>query len=337
MPAMRAAVIGAGLAGAAAARALAQAGVEPVLFDKGRGPGGRLSTRRAETPQGEARIDHGAQFVTAETAEFQALLDEAAASGAAQEWRARLVSIDRAGGQQPLRPKARWVGLPGMNALVRTALSGLDVRFGARAVRLSGEPGAWRVHFEDGAEEGPFARIALTVPPEQLIDLLARTDADFSALIEEARSAQIGPCWTVMAVLDAPFDPGFDGGQMLGGAIRWMARMNARPGWQGPECWVLQGSTDWSEAFLEAEPETIMRALCEEAFVRFGMPRPVWRQAHRWRYALVQQAAGTPCALDPSGTLGVGGDWRLGPRAELAWRSGLALGGALGAGPGQAG
>lgn len=327
---MRAAVIGAGLAGAAAARTLVQAGYQTVLFDKGRGPGGRLSTRRAETPQGDLRIDHGAQFVTAETAGFQALIDEAAGAGAMQEWRARLVSIDRAGGLQPLRPKARWVGVPGMSALVRTALSALDVRFGARALRLSGQPGAWHVHFEEGGTDGPFERIALTIPPEQLIDLLARTDADFSVMIQEARSVKIGPCWTVMTVLDAPFDPGFDGAQMLGGAIRWMARMNARPGWQGPECWVLQGSPDWSQAFLEAEPETIMRALCEEAFVRFGMPQPAWAGAHRWRYALVQQAAGTPCALDPSGTLGVGGDWRLGPRAELAWRSGLALGAALG-------
>jgi renalase len=327
---MRAAVIGAGLAGAAAARALVQAGIEPVLFDKGRGAGGRLSTRRAETPLGEALIDHGAQFVTAETPAFQALIDEAAAAGAARPWNARLVSVDRIGGAQALRPKTRWVGTPGMSALVRTALNGLDARFGAQALRLSGKPGAWAVHFGDGTVEGPFERVAVTLPPEQLIDLLARTDADFSALIQEARSARIGPCWTVMSVHDAPFDPGFDGAQLLGGAIRWMARMNARPGWQGPECWVLQGSPDWSQAFLEADPDTVMRALCEEAFVRFGLPHPVWRSAHRWRYALVRQGAGTECALDPSGTLGAGGDWRLGPRAELAWRSGLALGAALG-------
>ncbi len=327
---MRAAVIGAGLTGAAAARALALAQFEPVLFDKGRGPGGRLSTRRAETPLGEVRIDHGAQFVTAETAGFQALIDEAAEAGAAQVWRARLVSIDRVGGMQPLRPKTRWVGTPGMNALVRTALSGQQVRFAARALRLSGEPGAWHVHFEDGQAEGPFERIALTLPPEQLIELLARTDADFSQLIHQSRTVQIGPCWTVMGVMDAPFDPGFDGAQILGGAIRWMARMNARPGWQGPECWVLQGSTDWSQAFLEAEPDTVTRALCEEAFVRLGMPSPVWTGTHRWRYALVQQGAGSACAMDPSGTIGVGGDWRLGPRAELAWQSGLALGAALG-------
>ena len=57
----RVAVIGAGPAGAICARTLANHGVPVTVFDKGRGAGGRLSTRRAD----DARFDHGAQFLTA--------------------------------------------------------------------------------------------------------------------------------------------------------------------------------------------------------------------------------------------------------------------------------
>jgi predicted NAD/FAD-dependent oxidoreductase len=57
----RVAVIGAGFAGLACARRLVQAGVQPVLFDKERGIGGRVSTRRAD----ELQFDHFAQYVTA--------------------------------------------------------------------------------------------------------------------------------------------------------------------------------------------------------------------------------------------------------------------------------
>ena len=49
------AIIGAGIAGLACARKLAQAGVHAVVFDKGRGIGGRVATRRA----GDLRFDHG--------------------------------------------------------------------------------------------------------------------------------------------------------------------------------------------------------------------------------------------------------------------------------------
>ena len=44
----RIAIIGAGLAGLSAARALTAAGHTPVVFEKSRGLGGRLATRRTE-------------------------------------------------------------------------------------------------------------------------------------------------------------------------------------------------------------------------------------------------------------------------------------------------
>jgi predicted NAD/FAD-dependent oxidoreductase len=59
------AIIGAGMAGLACADALKEAGHNVALFDKGRGPGGRMSTRRMETPLGEVAFDHGAQYFTA--------------------------------------------------------------------------------------------------------------------------------------------------------------------------------------------------------------------------------------------------------------------------------
>ena len=324
-----AAVIGAGLAGAAAARALSARGLGVVLFDKGRGPGGRMSTRRASTPQGDVSFDHGAQFLTATGESFNALLTEAHTAGAADLWSGRTVSIDRGGNAEALRDKTRWVGVPGMSAIVKSALSGQDVQFGRRAVKVSGEGGDWLVHFENGDTEGPFHKVVLTLPPEQLIEFLARSDGDFSTMIAEALAAKLSPCWAVMTVPEAEADLGFDGAKLLGGALRWMARMTSRPGQTGPDSWVLHASPDWSEAFLEHDPETVARALTEEAFVRFGLPLPVWSQAHRWRYALVTEAPGTPFALDPTGTLGCAGDWRLGPRAEFAWDSGDALGDAL--------
>jgi predicted NAD/FAD-dependent oxidoreductase len=42
------AVVGGGIAGLAAARALQQAGVRATVFDKGRSAGGRAATRRAD-------------------------------------------------------------------------------------------------------------------------------------------------------------------------------------------------------------------------------------------------------------------------------------------------
>ena len=60
------AVIGAGLAGLSCAQALLQAGHTVHVFDKSRGPSGRMSTRRAEDDNGPWQCDHGAQYFTAD-------------------------------------------------------------------------------------------------------------------------------------------------------------------------------------------------------------------------------------------------------------------------------
>ena len=53
---MRIAIIGAGMAGLSCADALRDEGHEIALFDKGRGPGGRMSTRRVDTPLGPVPV-----------------------------------------------------------------------------------------------------------------------------------------------------------------------------------------------------------------------------------------------------------------------------------------
>ena len=82
----RIAVVGAGIAGAACAASLQQAGVQVTLFDKSRGVGGRMSTRRAAWA-GEGgnectvEFDHGAQAITARQPRFRVLLARAEAAG----------------------------------------------------------------------------------------------------------------------------------------------------------------------------------------------------------------------------------------------------------------
>ena len=58
MDGVQIAVIGAGIAGLACARELARADAKVTVFEKSRGLGGRLGTRR----QGNFAFDHGAQF-----------------------------------------------------------------------------------------------------------------------------------------------------------------------------------------------------------------------------------------------------------------------------------
>ena len=73
------AVVGAGMAGAACARHLADRGLSVSLFDKGRSVGGRLAQRRV----GDAVFDHGAQYIGVRDPGFAAVARTWCAGGLA--------------------------------------------------------------------------------------------------------------------------------------------------------------------------------------------------------------------------------------------------------------
>ncbi len=324
------AIIGAGVAGAQCARRLQLGGVSAVLLDKGRGPGGRLSTRRVDTPFGEVRFDHGAQHFTARSAAFLDALEIWIRAGAAATWTPRRIG-------RPARDEQIYVGAPSMNAVVKAALEGLQVEFGAQVTGLEGKPGAWLVQLADGTSRGPFDTVVCAAPAEQQAQLLGRAAPD---LAREARVCASHPCWALMALVDARAPASFDAGALEDDVLSWVAREASKPGRApvgapapstGPavEAWVAHAAPAWSAQNLERDASEVAQELAARLAVVLEGRDVVWAQAHRWRYAQVATAAGAPFGWDPDLRIGAIGDWRLGARIEAAWTSGDALGQAL--------
>ncbi len=304
---MRFAVIGAGMAGLACAEGLSSAGHSVELFDKGRGAGGRMSTRRWQTPLGEVTVDHGAQYFTARDPTFIRLVEEWSDAGIAARWLP-------AGGDA-------WVGVPGMNAVVKRMAASRRVTWGCLVKSLVRQGSGWRLLGEQG-EIGLFDAIVLAIPAEQAAAILGLHDFAMTRVALLARSQ---PCWSGMFVFDRPLGdlPSVLRNQ---GAVSWAARNNAKPGRAEPECWVVQATARWSAERLE-EPadhiaDLLLAALSEAA--NADLPRPVAATAHRWRYAL-SAGTGDGSLWNDELRLGACGDWLLGPRVECAWLSGRQL------------
>ena len=77
------AVIGAGMTGITCARALYVAGYDVTVFEKSRGLGGRMATRRVGKT---LTIDHEAQFITARSDAFKSFMQRACKAGTAEIW-----------------------------------------------------------------------------------------------------------------------------------------------------------------------------------------------------------------------------------------------------------
>lgn len=306
----RIAVIGAGITGLTCARLLAQAGLAPVVFDKGRGLGGRLATRRA----GEGlQFDHGAPFVTATDPGFVSLLDGAMEQGAAARW--------------PLRDpvgSVTYVGLPGMSGLLRPLAKGLDIRNGATVTALSAMPRACRIAFGDRTEE--FGRVILTIPAPQALRLLG---ADHP-LAAPLRAVNMTPCLTLMAAFgpDGPVEATPD----PDGTFAQLLPDSTKPGRdQRNAAWVAHASAAVTGVNLENDMAEVTSLLLPRLCARLGQSPDSVRHAatHRWRYARTAAPLGQPLLADGSGRLFLGGDWCLGPDAEHGWHSGQALAAAV--------
>ncbi len=314
------AIIGAGMAGLSCAQVLTREGYDVRLFDKGRGPGGRMSTRRAETSLGELRWDHGAQYFTARSQAFGAAVAEWEAAGAVAEWTGRFVRVGSDGQIRADDTRRRLVGVPGMNDVIRHMASPLRIEWAARVKGISGRPGDYRLVFEDGAEAGPFAKFVIAVPAEQVPDLVGELAPELAGIARVARSA---PCWTVMLAFDETFESPFDAARIETGPLSWIARNVSKPGRGTGETWVLQAGPAWSQTHIEDTPETVIAELGAHFSQIVPAGEPVHTGAHRWRFARVEQPAPAEDELSAAARgIFACGDWARSARVEAAWLSG---------------
>lgn len=309
----RVAVIGAGMAGLACARGLFGAQKPVTVFEKSRGLGGRLATRRV----GRMAFDHGAQYVVAREPALQDYLDLACTTGYAQSW------VPVAPGLPRIEP---WfVGSPGMSALLQPLAAGLDVHRAIRIVACQRREGEWWLKTESGDELGPYDALVLAIPAPQAFDLVRDLDDGFE-IAGRLGAVRMAPCWAVMAGFPERFDTPADLFSAEG-PLTWAARDVSKPGRRSPhDCWVLHASPDWTREHIDARPSAVIEALLPEFEKLVGpTPRGAYLAAHLWRYARVEQPLGEPCIWDPVMRLGLCGDWCLEARAEAAWVSGAEL------------
>lgn len=302
---LRVAIIGAGIAGLSSAIGLQACGHQVTLFDKGRGAGGRMSTRIVEAPLGAVTFDYGAQYITARDPAFRAAIAEWQSADVVAAW--------------PIAGSDAWVGTPGMNAIVKHLATQATVRWNHRVDSFRRTGAGW--HVGNSAEE-IFDAVITATPAEQAAPLLAPHDP---LMASEALACRSAPCWTAMLAFAAPLAIADD---IIAdaGIIGWAARNSGKPGRGGGEAWVVQAASDWSLAHLEdpvdAVVERLTAALAEH--VAGEMPVPIARSGHRWRYArTIPTDLG--CLWNADEMLGAAGDWLLGPRVESAWLSGRRL------------
>lgn len=321
------AVIGGGIAGQSAASVLSDAGALVTVFDKGRGAGGRLATRRDD----DLQWDHGAQYFTARDPALKAVLAGLVAEGAVAPWEGLIGNLGPGGFTPAEEAETRFVGQPRMSALVGALGSGATV-YGVEAREVAPRGPMLTVTDRHGEHFGPYDGVVVATPAPQAVPLLALAP-ELSGRIAAVETA---PCWALMLSFAVPLPLGFDGAfvdlALTDGVLSWIARDTSKPGRprNTPETWVIHAAPGWSAAHVEDEAEEVaVRMLAAFALLAGDLPAPLSARAHRWRHAMTTRPLGQPHLIDPRRPLGACGDWCLGARIEGAFLSGRSLGAAM--------
>ena len=317
MGGVRIAVIGAGVAGLACARELARADARVTVFERSRGLGGRLGTRR----QGNLAFDHGAQFITARSRPFVRYTEVASRAGVLERWAPRILEDDRRWDA----PIEDWlVGQPGMSAAVRALTRNVRLQSGVGVHELIQSQRGWELQTDSGRPGEIFDAVAVAVPAPQALTLLGPHGRAFRHLTD----VRMSPCWAGLFAFEPALDLGADVRRWTRGPLTWAACDSSKPQRPaGAQCWVVHASADWSRERIDADAHEVAQLLLHEFATATGsrLPAPVHLQAHRWRHALVEQALGLPCLVDEEIAAGACGDWCIAPRVEAAFESGRSL------------
>lgn len=313
---MRVVVVGAGLAGLVAARALA-AEHDVVVFDKGRSVGGRLATRRI----GAARLDHGAQFFTVRGDALRRQVDDWLERDLARVW--------CHGFADPPDGHPRYCGAEGMNSLAKDLATGLDCRTGQLVFACRPTEIGWDVVIDDGVVHETDA-LVLTCPIPQSWALLVQAQLGVpDALFRREYHRTIG----LLTVLDGPSAVPAPGGVQFDPADAdapfGFIGDNAAKGISPVPAVTFHATQPWSVEHWDDDAATLRGRLLDRARPWIGDATVVDAQVKKWRFAGPVEPWPDRCWADEEHRVVLAGDLFAGPKVEGAFDSGLAAAAAV--------
>jgi len=327
------AIIGAGMSAAGAISVLKQHPCQISVFEKSRGPGGRMSSKRALA----GSLDLGAQYFTARDTRFVAQVEAWRRQGLVQPWQMQPWVFEHGLLSRSDDQQARFVGTSTMHQMLVPVFSEVDSHYQCKINELSyvtsnvssHSQGMWQLCSEQGECYSGFDALLLTCPAEQSYQLLL--GAPLSAQIPRQ---SLLPCWAVLLELATPTAASMEAIFVKEGNASWIARQSAKPGRQSarlrevelaPEQWVVHFNPGCSALELEASAERITELAAAELSRVLGRSVDVAAAlCHRWLYASYNKALEPGGVLyDPKMQLALAGDWTLGGRVENAWLSGV--------------
>jgi renalase len=323
------AVIGAGIAGLTAATEISKRGYKLAVFEKARGTGGRLSSKRVADVDGQfMAFDLGCVSMTGASKNFSQQLKDWYLKGVIEPW------------FKDAHELTHYVAVPRNSALTRYLSKNLACHFSTQVSSIKRTNNIWHLFTQDINGERLLAKarnVIIATPSPQASDLIPAG----SHLKRELEKVEIGAQWVMGLELDNTLSSAHPILYPDSDIIFSVSQESRKPKRRdnlghgnhdhvhGSTILQIQATSDWTRQHLESTDEQVSSALLRELEHHVQSPIGIVNAyVHRWLYSCVVAGVDTKGGYlwDEDG-LGLVGDYLSNDAygVESAWLSGKQL------------
>lgn len=312
------AIIGAGLSGLTAASILKNH-ARVTIFEKSRGVGGRMATRRSEP----FSFDHGAQFFKVRSDAFQSFINPMIARGIIKNWDARFVEIqERKIVKQNIWDEhyPHYVGVPAMNSIAKFIAADLDIQLGTQISALEKVGSHWALYDNNKVQLGQYDWVISAIPAEQASTILPQEFIYSKAV----NSTKMKACFSLMLGFEQHIPLAFEAALVAGEDISWISVNSSKPERTGGTSLLIHSTNKWADRHINDDRAYVMDYLCSQLsdIIQLDISKASHRDIHAWRFANIDKQNGATHLIDTRQKIAVCGDWCIQGRVEAAFKSG---------------
>jgi renalase len=311
------AIIGAGISGLNLAKKFKEQNIEYIVFEKARGVGGRMSTRRAE----DFAFDHGAQCFTARTNEFKNFISPYQKQGIIEEWKGKVISIEEGKKvEKRIWFEQHLVASPAMNSLCKGLAKDLNVKLETEVTPIKNHNGKWQLISKTNDDLGEFDWVISTAPPAQTYNLMP----DEFAHKNNISDIKMHVNFAVMLGFDEQLNIPWIAAKIRNSKIKWVSINSSKPSRNtNNTCIVIHSKDSWADKNKDVPVADVQQILLDEFAKLTGIEvkDANFVTTHRWLYSIVASTEKIKGYVDLDNNLAACGDWCLTSRIEEAWIS----------------
>ena len=311
------AIIGAGITGVTLANLL-QKKVKLTVFEKSRGVGGRMATRRASPYQ----FNHGAQYFKIENKAFKDFLQPLMKNKVITPLETNHIEIFNKEVIKRIKPdnKKYYTAENKMNSVVKNLVNNnFFIKLSCKIEKTKKVNHKWFLIDSDEVSYGPYDWLFVTIPPYQAIDILYN-NLKFLDIIKKIKMRS---CYSLMLGFDITKEFNFDTALFLDEDIRWLSISNKYLEKKEYCNLLINSSYNFAEHNINGCKDEISDYLIKQVadILNCELNNYEHRDLHFWKYAMSESNNNLGSFYDEDLKVVVCGDWCMNGKVEGAFLS----------------